>query len=188
MMRIMTCANCGKTYDSPRGRTTCSEICRKAVQYEKNRKRTPEYMRVGALCRCPVCNKAFTRTGIGQKYCSQKCQAYNANKAARAKVRKVDAVCVICGAKFKTTASTMARTCQMSCTLKLRSQLAKARNGDSKRGDDSFCMPCPWANHKLDTLPPGVTTWDDPIMDPLGCGTAKVMLKFETEEKRRKAA
>jgi len=49
-------------------------------------------------------------------------------------------------------------------------------------------MACPWATHKLDTLPPGVTSWDDPIMDPLGAGTAKVMLKFETEEKRRRAA
>lgn len=49
-------------------------------------------------------------------------------------------------------------------------------------------MPCPWATHKLDTLPPGVTSWDDPIMDPMGAGTAKVMLKFETKEKRRKAA
>jgi len=49
-------------------------------------------------------------------------------------------------------------------------------------------MPCPWATRKLDTLPPGVTSWDDPIMDPMGCGTARVMLKFETEEKRTRRA
>lgn len=48
-------------------------------------------------------------------------------------------------------------------------------------------MPCPWATHKLDTLPLGVASWDCPEMDPLGCGTARVALKFETEQ-RRKAA
>lgn len=31
-------------------------------------------------------------------------------------------------------------------------------------------MPCPWDTHKLDTLPPGVTSWSDPIMDPLSGG------------------
>ncbi len=31
-------------------------------------------------------------------------------------------------------------------------------------------MPCPWDTHKLATLPPGVTSWSDPIMDPLSGG------------------
>ena len=54
-----------------------------------------------------------------------------------------------------------------------------------------YCMPCPWATPgKLDKseLPEGIKTWDCPEMDPMGAGTAKVMLKFETEEKRRAAA
>jgi hypothetical protein len=51
-----------------------------------------------------------------------------------------------------------------------------------------FVMSCPWATHKLDTLPPGVTSWDCPEMDPMGAGTARVMLKFETEEKRTRRA
>lgn len=57
-----------------------------------------------------------------------------------------------------------------------------------KNDDMRSQMPCPWATHKLDTLPPGVTSWDCPEMDPMSAGTAMVMLKFETEEKRRKAA
>ncbi|NCC85607.1 MAG: hypothetical protein EOM03_16000 [Clostridia bacterium] len=31
-------------------------------------------------------------------------------------------------------------------------------------------MPCPWESGKLDTLPLGVTSWSDPIMDPLSGG------------------
>ena len=31
-------------------------------------------------------------------------------------------------------------------------------------------MPCPWESHKLDTLPFGVTSWSDPIMDPMSGG------------------
>lgn len=49
-------------------------------------------------------------------------------------------------------------------------------------------MLCPWATGEVNTMPPGVKTWDCPEMDPLGCGTAKVMLKFETEGERRKTA
>ena len=33
-----------------------------------------------------------------------------------------------------------------------------------------YSMPCPWESHKLDTLPYGVTSWSDPIMDPLSGG------------------
>ena len=28
-------------------------------------------------------------------------------------------------------------------------------------------MKCPWEKGLFDTLPHGVTTWDDPIMDPM---------------------
>ena len=33
-----------------------------------------------------------------------------------------------------------------------------------------YSMPCPWESHKLDTLPYGVASWDDPIMDPMSGG------------------
>lgn len=32
-----------------------------------------------------------------------------------------------------------------------------------------------------------MTTWDDPIMDPMGCGTARVMLDVELKMERRAA-
>jgi hypothetical protein len=49
-------------------------------------------------------------------------------------------------------------------------------------------MPCPWESHKLDTLPHGVTSWDDPTMDPMSCGTAMVMLVIEHKQQERRAA
>lgn len=63
--------------------------------------------------------------------------------------------------------------------------------GTKPKGDpsrNSFSMPCPWETGKLDTLPTGVASWDCPEMDPMGCGTARVALKIETEQRERRAA
>lgn len=49
-------------------------------------------------------------------------------------------------------------------------------------------MPCPWATGQLDNLPVGVTSWDCADMDPLGCGTARVMLDVGEVKERRLAA
>ena len=172
-MRKMTCTHCGKVFDSPRGRTTCSDACKKAHKYEQNKKRTPEANRLGAIIKCPVCEKFFKRTAVGQKYCCLGCQNRARNKSVAAKAKTIPATCCICGKPFLTSASAMARTCGKECLLKLRSRLAKERAADKKpylKADDSYCMPCPWESHKLDTLPYGVTSWSDPIMDPLSGG------------------
>lgn len=172
-MRQMTCTHCGKVFDSPRGRTTCSDACKKAHKYEQNKKRTPEASRLGAIIKCPVCEKFFKRTAVGQKYCCLGCQNRARNKSVAAKAKTIPATCCICGKPFLTSASTMARTCGKECLLKLRSRLAKERAADKKpylKADDSYCMPCPWESEKLDTLPFGVTSWSDTIMDPLSGG------------------
>lgn len=172
-MRTMTCAICGTRFEAPRGRTTCGEECRKKYKYEQNKKRTPTEMRLGATGSCSLCGATFIRKSPKQKYCSQICQTRAGGKYARAKAKIVPAKCIICGADFLTSISAQARTCSKPCTLKLRSQLAKARNADKKpylKNDASFCMPCPWESHKLDTVPPGVTSWDDPVMDPMSAG------------------
>lgn len=172
-MPEMTCIQCGKVYPSPRGRKTCSEICRKAHQYENNKRRTPEHDRVGAIVKCSMCGTIFTRTGAGQKYCTTRCQSRSQGRHTRAKAKVVPAKCCICGQDFMTSQSASARTCGMPCTLKLRSQLAKARAAKHKqdlKDDRLFSMPCPWATHKLDTLPHGVASWDCPEMDPMSGG------------------
>ena len=188
-MRQMTCTHCGKVFDSPRGRTTCSDACKKAHKYEQNRRRTPEYNRIGAMVKCQWCDKIFKRTAVGQKYCSLRCQERARNKHTAAKAKTIPATCVICDKPFLTSASAMARTCGKECLLKLRSRLAKERAADKKpylKADDSFCMPCPWATHKLDTLPPGVASWDCPEMDPMSTGFP--MITFSVPVAREVAA
>lgn len=172
-MREMTCAICGMKFDAPRGRTTCGEECRKKYKYEQNKKRTPTEMRLGAIGTCSMCGATFTRKAPKQKYCSQICQTRASGKYARAKAKIVPTKCIICGADFLTSISAQARTCSKPCTLKLRSQLAKSRAADKKpylKNDDSFCMSCPWQTGTLDTMPLGVTSWSDPIMDPMSGG------------------
>lgn len=78
---------------------------------------------------------------------------------ARKRDMGIRAKCIICGKDFLTSKNSKAKT---------------------------FCMPCPWATHKLDTLPLGVTSWSDPIMDPLSGGFP--MRTFSVPKVAREAA
>ena len=171
--RPMKCIVCGEEFLSPRGRTTCSDKCKKAHKYEQNKKRTPEHRRHGAEAQCVMCGKSFLRATYNQRYCSVLCQTRGGGKYAAAKAKTIPAKCCICGADFMTSQSARARTCGKPCTLKLRSQLAKARDAAKKQAvkdDRPFNMPCPWQTGNLDTLPPGVASWDCPEMDPMSGG------------------
>lgn len=100
------------------------------------------------------------------------------------------------GERIKTSKESVAKMRDVVCTyhekyMDLASHVKNSAISNAlleKNENLRSVMPCPWATHKLDTLPPGVTSWDCPEMDPMSAGTAKVMLKFETEEKLRKAA
>ena len=44
---------------------------------------------------------------------------------------------------------------------------SKKSNSSGSPNRPDVGMPCPWESGKLDTLPPEITTWDCPQMDPL---------------------
>lgn len=188
------CAYCGRMFENEnRNVMTCSEECRKARKKEQDIRCKAGKGRVGQIISCRYCGKKFAVNGTTQKFCSPKCRKAQENRLKRNNARTLKATCIICGREFMTSPNTKAKTCGGECLLKYRSTLAierakKAREAGVVNAFGEFCMPCPWETHKLDTLPPGVSSWDDPIMDPMGCGTAKVMLKFETEVERRKTA
>jgi hypothetical protein len=80
---------------------------------------------------------------------------------------------------------------ELSAVFMDRARRAKATNKAMKEAaaqGPQGGMPCPWQMGYLTTLPPGVTSWDDPIMDPLGAGTAKVMLVMGAKQESRRAA
>lgn len=52
----------------------------------------------------------------------------------------------------------------------IRPNMTAQANDKPAVGNMDNTMDCPWATRKFDTLPPGVRSWDDPIMDPMSGG------------------
>ena len=62
---------------------------------------------------------------------------------------------------------------ELSAVYLDRQRRAKATNKAMKEAaaqGPQGGMPCPWQTGKLDTLPPGVASWDCPEMDPMSGG------------------
>ena len=195
----MKCCMCGKEYESPRGRKTCSESCRKKRKYEQNKKRTPEHLQVGATCKCQICGHYYKRNAVHQKYCSAKCKRVMEAKYATAKQKTARAVCEICGAEFMTAPSVMARTCGKECSLRLRSKLAKERAGDNRPFTgvlDAYNMPDPWQGYyKKDVYWPPIRSgnrefplMDCPENDPLSWQATGVCIDVSAAYERSIAA
>lgn len=194
MMHTTICAHCGITFEHANANVmTCSEACRKARKRNQDIKCKAGRGRTGQIATCKYCGRKYTVMGTTQKFCSPKCRKAQENRLKRNNARTLKTTCIICGKDFMTSPNTKAKTCGGECLLKYRGMLAterakKARETGSMNAFGEYCMPCPWQTHKLDTLPLGVTTWDCPEMDPLGCGTARVMLEIEHKQPERRAA
>ena len=154
---------------------TCSETCRKARKRNQDARCKAGLGRTGRVAKCAYCGKKYVVSGTTQKYCSPKCRKGQDNRNKRNNARTLATTCIICGKGFMTSPNTKAKTCGKDCLLKYRSDLTVERYKAQKAQGamnawNEYMMPCPWDTHKLATLPPGVTSWSDPIMDPLSGG------------------
>ena len=179
-MTQLKCVVCGKKFShkSPLAKT-CSPTCKRVTKAAINARRRNGRGVVGSTATCEQCGQTFVKTGTVQRFCTTKCQKKHNNRAYMQSRLTIETVCQVCGKDFFTSQNSRAKTCSNAC----KSVLMR------KKGTPPMPvpMPCPWATGSLATLPPGVTSWDCPEMDPMSCGTARVMMKFETEA-RRKAA
>ena len=104
-----------------------------------------------------------------------------ANTIAKSR-KKVDrGICPYCGEKPIKTSGT-SKTCGDAPCMAEHKRLTNREREHRQRIAETerptvelatlgqYAMPCPWATHKLDKLPHGVTSWSDPIMDPMSGG------------------
>lgn len=191
-MHKMTCAHCGTEFEHENKNVMlCSDACRKARKRDQDIRCKSGRSIVGQIFKCRYCGKKYEVTGTTQKFCSTRCRKGQENRLKRNNSRTLPATCIICGQGFMTSPNTKAKTCGNECLQKYRSALTRDRAAAQKMAGQTnafgeFCMPCPWATHKLDTLPPGVSSWDDPIMDPLSAGFP--MITFSVPVAREVAA
>ena len=125
--------------------------------------------------KCAYCGKKYVVSGTSQKYCSPKCRKGQDNRNKRNNARTLATTCIICGCEFMTSPNTKAKTCGRDCLLKYRSELtAESYKAQKTQGGmnvwNEYIMPCPWESGYMTDLPPGVTAWSDPQMDPMSGG------------------
>lgn len=192
-MSVKLCAECGKEFKTARWRHKfCSDEC--AVEFRRRRRREngARYMaakpKVKAATmqprQCPVCHETYDPISPNQK----SCEKFACRRAVGAYASK-DSIepCIVCGKDFLVKKHSYRQTCCDECEriLKQGAQKTKDKPKDEKPDQGwKDTMPCPWASGKLDTIPMEITSWDSPEMDPMSCGTARIILKFEIEEGR----
>lgn len=191
-MHKLKCAHCGAEFEhANKNVITCSEACRKARKRNQDIRCKAGKGRTGHMGKCAYCGKEYLIQGTTQRYCSNKCRKGQENRQKRLNARTLKTTCIICGQEFMTSVNTKAKTCGGACLQTYKAFLTRERFKTQREiGADNMLdsMPCPWATGKLDTLPVGVTSWDCADMDPLGCGTAMVMLDVGEMKQRRRAA
>ena len=191
-MHKMTCAQCGTEFEHENKNViVCSEKCRKARKRDQDIRCKSGHGRTGQIASCRYCGKKYTVNGTTQKFCSPKCRKGQENRLKRNNSRTLPATCIICGQGFLTSPNTKAKTCGGECLQKYRSMLTRDRIASQKMAGQTnafgeFCMPCPWEAGKLDTLPPGVASWDCAEMDPLSGGFP--MITFSVPSTAREVA
>ena len=139
------------------------------------------------MAKCKICGAEFVpNRNAKQTLCeSPKCKAEN-KRIVRArsvqslriqKAQKETRSCKYCRSEFQTTLNSGRVFCQDDCRENWNDEqrlLAKREH-----------IECPFP--AMQTMVPGLSSWDCPEMDPMSCGTQRVMLNFETEAARRAA-
>ena len=183
-MPVRNCAICGKEFDHWDSRVvTCGDpecIRMRKVLYNRERRKASCMAKLATLPvrYCPICGTPFKTANYTQQTCGDKaCMAEHVRRydATKRKPRQ-EMTCPICGKPFKGRVNQ--RTCgNRKCYDKLYMIEAEASGRPAPPAKKPAVvvvrhnlasaidtMPCPWATGKLDTLPPGVRSWDDPIM------------------------
>lgn len=123
---------------------------------------------------CPICRRKYVPKFDGQKTCGgARCvsalRIQNAPKETKS--------CRYCRTEFTTSLNSGRVFCSDECRENWNDEqrlMAKA---------EQIADPFP----AMQTMVPGLGSWDCPEMDPMSCGTQRVMLNFEAEAARRAA-
>ena len=179
---MKTCAECGKEF-KPRhfNDKLCSPECKEEWRRRKQREssvraraKRPRKPAPSMTPRpCEVCGEIFKPGAPNQRACSKiECRRV----IGGALTVDTEIECAICGKTFLARAGSHRRTCgSQACAFRLNSQTQIANRAREKQGPRPVApwmhpMDCPWETGKLDTLPPGVASWDCPEMDPMSGG------------------
>lgn len=169
------CTVCGELYTPHQSnQTTCSNFHCKTEARKLAAVRRYHAQRASVTDTCPICNRKFIPKVEGQKTCGGwRC----VNVFKKQSVPKETRSCRYCQSEFQTTARSGRVFCCDSC---------KEHWNDEQRlisKAEQIADPFP----AMQTMVPGLSSWDCPEMDPMSCGTQRVMLNFEAEAARRAA-
>lgn len=189
-MHTLTCVQCGAKFEhaSPLA-LTCSHKCRLARKRNQDILAKSGRGRVGTIDVCPQCGKKYVVEGTTQRYCSLRCRRRKEGETARNAAKTKPARCIVCGRDFLTSKNSKAKTCGKDCLIRYKSILTTERERQKKADAMSNCetsMSCPWKSGKLDTMPLGVASWSDPVMDPMSGGFP--MITFSVPSTAREVA
>lgn len=138
------------------------------------------------MAKCKICGAEFVPyRSAKQTLCgSPKCKAEN-NRLVRArrvqslriqKAQKETRSCKYCGAEFQTTLKSGRVFCQNDCRKNWHAEQRLLANREH--------IECPFP--KMQTMIPGISTWDCPEMDPLSGGFP--MITFNVPNAAREVA
>lgn len=152
------CAHCGDEINTNRGAKYCNKPeCQKARKRKNNdaaMMRQVELMRSATSRKCPICGKWFDKRSDMYVTCGgERCVKANARKVKleRARVRREEQ--------------------RRALEIAEQRRLGEGLHIPQRMPVGAIeTIPCPWSSGQLDTLPPGVTSWSDPIMDPMSGG------------------
>lgn len=181
-MPVKTCAICGKEYQALDHRSvTCGDrecVRERKVRHNRDarQKKAMEKMAKLPIRYCCVCNAAYKSLNPMQKTCGDKdCMVESLRIYERArKIPRREMTCPICGKTYIGRANQ--KTCGERRCYDKHNMIMAELNGFERKPPQRVkeiakpavppidTMPCPWASGQLDTLPPGVRSWDDPIM------------------------
>ena len=181
------CVICGATYTTPHARqVTCgSSECTKenllAVAKRNSKKRRAKAVASKSWrkpIKCRICGKEFVRERWNQNTCPNKeCKRLSKNWNQTSSPNMEQKVCKCCGVTYTPRTRNQTVCGSDRCVRWRKNQrrgqqlaVSKVVNSTPVQNFSTFgqyAMPCPWESHKLGTMPLGVTSWSDPIMDPL---------------------
>ena len=187
-MSVKQCAECGRDFKPKHWHDKwCGEECKDIATKRRHRENNARYRARSPRPKapslqpreCPICGDMYTPIGVGQKSCEKfACRRAVGAYASRDSIEK----CVVCGDEYEVKKGSYKQTCDKHtcvCAFNQITQQRAAQSMRAKKDEDADTTPpwkhdmkCPWEKglFERDTLPHGVRSWDDPIMDPMSGG------------------